>query len=97
MTQIFAIFAVLGMACLVWLTYGWMLLPGTCPIHVTVTATGSGDGLEQTIKGLRWLRKNRVWHGNISIQDGGLNHEGLMLALTIARENDIEFCGKNLN
>ena len=52
MTHFFAIFAVFGLACLVWLAYGWLLLPGACPIQAVVTATGGGEGLEQTIKGL---------------------------------------------
>lgn len=94
MAQIFAVFAVFGLACLVWLAYGWLLLPGTCPIQAVVTAAGRGEGLEQTVKGLRWLRKNGLWHGTISIRDGGLNHEGILLALTLAREEGIEFCGR---
>lgn len=94
MTQLFAVFAVFGMACLVWMAYGWMLLPGRCPIRMVVTATGEGEGLEQTIKGLLWLRKNRLWTGTIAIEDGGLSQSGLMLALTMARQADIEFLGR---
>ncbi len=94
MTQCFAVFAVFGLACLVWLAYGWLLLPGRCPIRMVVTASGSGEGLEQTVKGLLWLQKNRLLTGAIAIQDGGLNEEGLMLALTLARREGVEFAGK---
>ncbi len=94
MTQVFALLAVFGMASLVWLAYGWLLLPGSCPIQATVLAAGGGEGLEQTIKGLLWLRKNRLWSGTIAIRDGGLNHEGLLLALALARQEGVEFCGR---
>lgn len=96
MTQFFAVFAVFGMACLVWLAYGWMLLPGSCPVEAVVTAAGSGEGLEQTIKGLLWLQKNRLWEGTITIRDGGLTEEGRMVALTLARRDCI-FLDKNFN
>lgn len=94
MVQCFAVFAVFGLACLLWLAYGWLLLPGSCPIRAVVTASGSGEGLEQTVKGLLWLRKNRLWSGTVAIQDGGLNETGLMLALTLARREGVEFAGK---
>lgn len=94
MMQIFAVLAVFGLACLLWLAYGWLLLPGSCPIRAVVTGSGSGEGLEQTVKGLLWLRKNRLWVGAVTIQDGGLNQEGLLLALALARREDVEFAGK---
>lgn len=94
MTQLLAVFAVIGMAFLVWLAYGWLLLPGSCPIRAVVSAAGAGEGLEQTVKGLLWLRRAGLWHGVISIQDSGLNEPGVMLALMLAREDGVEFCGK---
>lgn len=94
MMQFFAVLAVFGLACLLWLAYGWLLLPGSCPIRAVVTASGSGEGLEQTVRGLLWLQKNRLWTGPVTIQDGGLNEEGLMLALTLARREGVEFSGK---
>lgn len=95
MTQFFAVLAVFGLACLVWLAYGWLLLPGSCPVEAVVIAAGSGEGLEQTIRGLLWLQKNRLWSGAITIRDGGLDQNGLLLALTLARREGIEFCGRN--
>ena len=94
MTELLALLAVVGMACVVWLAYGWLLLPGSCPVRVVVTASGSGEGLEQTLKGLLWLRKNRLWTGAVTIEDGGLNRAGLDLALTLSRCADVEFTGK---
>ena len=94
MTQLFAVLAVFGLACLLWLAYGWLLLPGSCPVQAVVTAAGGGEGLEQTVKGLLWLRKNRLWSGSIFIRDGGLTDDGLLLALALARQEGIEFCGR---
>lgn len=91
MLQFFAVLAVFGLACLVWLAYGWLLLPGSCPVRAVITAAGTGEGLEQTVKGLLWLQRTGLWKGVISIQDGGLTQEGLLLALTLARQDGIEF------
>lgn len=94
MTQILAIFSVIGMACLVWLGCGWLLLPGRCPVQAVVSAMGPGDGLEQTVRGLVWMRRAGLWRGVIAIRDDGLSHDGLTLALTLARQDGVEFCGK---
>lgn len=94
MTVVFSVFAVFGMACVVWLAYGWLLLPESCPLCVVVTATGMGEGVEQTVKGLLWLRKNHLWKGSISIRDGGLSREGLNLVMTVARQEGVEFSGR---
>ena len=94
MAQIVAVLVVTCLAFLVWLAYGWMLLPGGCPIQAIVIATGSGEGLEQTVKGLLWLQKNRLWQGTICIRDSGLTREGLALALALSRQEGIEFSGR---
>lgn len=94
MTQFFAVLAVFGMACLVWLAYGWLLLPGSCPIRAVVLADGGGEGLEHTVKGLLWLRRTGLWRGSVAIRDAGLNPEGLMLARALARQDGVEFCGR---
>lgn len=94
MTQVFAVLAVFGMACLVWLAYGWLLLPGSCPIQAVVSAAGTGEGLEHTVKGLRWLRRTGLFRGSIAIRDDGLNHDGLLLALALSRQDGVEFWGR---
>lgn len=94
MAQIVVLLAVFGLVCLVWLAYGWLLLPGRCPMGVVVTAAGEGEGLEQTIRGLLWLRRSGLWNGSIVIRDGGLSREGLTLTLLIARREGVEFCGR---
>lgn len=94
MTVLIALLAVIGLACLIWLTYGWLLLPEACPLSVAVIAAGGGEGVEQTVRALLWLRKNRLWSGTVSIRDAGLNREGLALVLTLARQEGVEFAGK---
>ncbi|MDD6160351.1 MAG: hypothetical protein PUB51_04400 [Oscillospiraceae bacterium] len=96
MEQILAVLALFGMGCLLWMAYGWLLAPGVCPIRAEVTATGGGDGLEQTVKGLLWLRRSGFWQGTIAIRDGGLTREGLALALTLSRKQGVEFLGKTI-
>ena len=96
MTVVFSVFAVLGMACVVWLAYGWLLMPEPSPLRVVVLAAGTGEGVEQTVKGLLWLRKNRLWRGTVSIEDDGLSREGLQLTLALARQEGVEFAGRNL-
>lgn len=90
MTQFFAVLAVFGMACLVWLAYGWLLLPGDCPVEAVIVASGNGERLEHTVKGLLWLRKNRLWFGCIVIRDAGLDPEGMAVAAALARQEGIE-------
>lgn len=92
MTQFFTVLAVFGMACLVWLAYGWLLLPGSCPVQAVVLADGGGEGLEHTVKGLLWLRRSGLWHGIVTIRDAGLNQEGTKLAQALARQDGVEFC-----
>lgn len=94
MTHIFGIFCVIGMACLVWLAYGWMLLPAPCFVRAVVSASGAGEGLEQTVRALLWLQRAGLWHGDIAIRDEGLSGAGVSLALTLARKDGIEFYGR---
>ena len=79
MTQVFAVMAVFGMACLVWLAYGWLLLPGRCPVRAEVLAEGSGEGLEQTLRAIRWLRQYRpgICRGQLSQNFLKGDHTGL--------------------
>ena len=94
MTHIGGILCVIGMACAVWFAYGWLLLPVPCPVRAVISASGAGEGLEQTVRGLLWLQRTGLWHGDIAIRDEGLSHVGVTLALTLARKDGIEFYGR---
>lgn len=85
-----ALLAAFGLVCLIWLMVGRLLLPVICPTRVVVTASGAGDGLEQTVRGLLWLRGSGLWRGALVIEDGGLDQEGLALAQMLAQRDGVE-------
>ncbi len=95
MTDVLQFLAVLlaafGLVCLGWLAVGALLLPGVCPARMVVDAKGSGDGLEQTVKALLWLRRTGLWWGDVVIEDCGLNREGAALAQALGAQNGVEF------
>ncbi len=79
-----------GVACLLWLTLGRLLLPTVCDIRAIVPCDGSGDGLEHTVRGLVWLRRSGLWRGVVVIRDVGLNRDGLELAQRLAAQDGVE-------
>ena len=95
MTEVFqflaALLAAFGLVSLGWLALGALLLPGVCPARMVVDARDSGDGLEQTVKALLWLRRTGLWWGEVVIEDCGLNREGEILARTLAGRNGVTF------
>lgn len=74
-----------------WLGLGALLLPGVCPARMVVDAQGCGDGLEQTIKALLWLRRTGLWWGEVVIRDRGLDAGGEALAQALARRSGVSF------
>ena len=97
MTEIIQFFAILlaafGLVSLGWLALGALLLPGDCEVRLTVSARGGGEGLEQTVKGLLWLRRTGLWRGELVIEDRGLDEGGAALARALAGENGVSFSG----
>ena len=97
MTEIFTFFAVLlaafGLVSLIWLALGALLLPGRCDVRLTVPARGGGEGLEQTVKALLWLRRSGLWWGELVIEDCGLDAGGAALARTLAGKSGVAFSG----
>ena len=59
-----------------------------------VLAEGSGEGLEQTLRALRWLRHSGLLQGPVAVRDNGLDREGLELAMALARREGAEFLGR---
>lgn len=86
-----ALLAAFGLVGLGWLAIGALLLPGVCPARMSVDAKGSGEGLEQTVKALLWLRRAGLWWGEIVIEDCGLDRQGEALARALAGQNGVEF------
>ena len=95
MTEVLQFLAILlaafGLVSLGWLAVGALLLPGVCPARMMVDAKGSGDGLEQTVKALLWLRRTGLWWGEVIIEDCGLDREGMALARALAEQNGVEY------
>ena len=79
-----------GIVCLAWAALGRLLLPGKCPVRAVVEAKDAGEGLEQTVKGLLWLRSAGLWRGVVVIEDCGLDQQGIVLARTLARQDGVE-------
>ena len=99
MTDILPFFAILlaafGLVSLGWLAAGWLLRPaGGCPARMVVSARGAGEGLEQTVKALLWLRRTGLWRGELVIEDCGLDRDGAALARALAEENGVSFSGE---
>ena len=97
MTEIIQFIAILlaafGLVSLGWLALGALLLPGRCAARLTVSAQGGGEGLEQTVKGLLWLRRTGLWQGEIVIEDCGLDGDGAALARALAEKSGVRFSG----
>ena len=97
MTEVFQFVAVLlaafGLVSLGWLAVGALLLPGVCPVRMAVDAKGDGEGLEQTVKALLWLRRTGLWWGEVVIEDRGLTGDGLALARALGSQNGVRFSG----
>ena len=94
MIQFIAILpAAFGLVSLCWLALGALLLPGRCGVRLTVSARGGGEGLEQTVRGLLWLRRTGLLRGEIIIEDCGLDGNGLALARTLAGRHGVAFSG----
>ena len=93
MTLIFelviSLLAAFGLVCLGWLAFGHMVLPvgsGETAVRAEVTARGRGDGLEQAVSGLIWLRRTGLWRGEILLTDGGLDADGRELVARLAEQ-----------
>ncbi len=88
-----ALLAAVGLVCLYWLAFGRLVLPvGGRQAEVTavVAARGAGEGLEQAVCGLIWLRSTGLWRGRIRIARSGLTGEGLALARRLADRPGVE-------
>lgn len=93
--MLFSLFAVLGLLSLGWLLFGRVLTPGlfSAPVFAVVPASGDGGLLEQTVKGLLWLRAGELRRYTVVIADAGLDLNGTAVAQRLAqREPGIVLC-----
>lgn len=82
---ILAVLAAAGLLGLGWLAFGRLLTPvgGGGPVYAVVPAAGDGSGLEQTVKGLLWLRGGELARFTIVIADNGLDPAGQAVAAAL--------------
>jgi hypothetical protein len=75
---VLAVLAAVGLGAIFWLVYGAFLIPvGTMgTVRIYLLASGTGEEVEQTLKGLWWLRSSCLLAGKVDIVDAGLNGEG---------------------
>ena len=75
---------------IIWSLFGSLQTPIQCGkgtgIATVIAVHGNAEGLEQTLKGLIWLRESGVMLGQIILVDAGLNHEGLILSRLILKK-----------
>ena len=83
---ILTVLSALGLAAL----GGWLLGRLLCPIpakgvRTLVQGVGDGETLEQTVRGLIWLRSLGLFSCSIEIVDGGLSAQGREIAERLSR------------
>lgn len=91
---IFSLLAVAGLLSLSWLLLGHILTPaGNGETISLVPGRGDGEKLEQSVRGLLWLRGGGMLMGSVVIVDCGLSHEGKAIAAALClREPGVEIC-----
>ena len=77
-----------GILALIWLSFGRLLLPmgnAAAPVWTVIRARGDAAALEQTVRGLLWLKDTAGTGCTIVIADDGLNDCGLAVARALVR------------
>jgi hypothetical protein len=90
-----AALTVIGLLSLGWSLFGRMLTPvGPGAVYAVVPASGGGEGLEQTVRGLLWLRGGELAGLTVLVADTGLNEQGRQLAEGLCRQwEQVLLCG----
>lgn len=92
---ILSLLAVFGLFSLGYLAFGKALAPDGRgeSAYAVVPAKGDGAALEQTVKGLLWLRGGELQRYTVVIADAGLDAEGRTVASLLAnQEPKVVFC-----
>lgn len=79
--------SVLGLLALGWLWFGRLLTPaaGGGGAWVVLPARGGGEGLEQAVRGLLWLRGSGLLSARVAVVDCGLDARGSALVRALLR------------
>lgn len=92
---VLSLLAVFGLFSLGWLAFGKALAPGDycAPAYAVVPAKGDGGALEQTVRGLLWLRGGELQRYTVVIADAGLTLKGRAVATALVdREPKVVLC-----
>ena len=66
---------------------------GTVPVFAVVPAAGDGEGLEQTLRHLTWLKREKLSRFTVLVVDAGLTPEGLTLVRALGKQDpSLLFC-----
>lgn len=87
---------VILLACLYRLLCRRLLSPeqeGALPVYAVIPAIGDGDGLEQTLRHLRWLNAENLTAFTVIVADGGLTPAGLeVVRASMKKDPSLRFC-----
>ncbi len=89
-----ALFSVLGLLSLSWLLLGHILTPADGgKVCAVIPAKGGGEDLEQSVRGVLWLKGGGLLPGRVVIVDCGLDADGRALAEALLRQEPLlEVC-----
>ena len=63
------------------------------PLFAVIRAQGDGEGLEQTLRHLHWLHREKLSHVPVLVLDAGLIPEGRRIAAALQRKDPaLLFC-----
>lgn len=66
---------------------------GTLPMFAVVPVTGDGEGLEQTLRHLNWLRREKFSRFTVLVVDAGLTPDGHSAVQALGRQDStLLFC-----
>ncbi|NLB28982.1 MAG: hypothetical protein GX823_01955 [Clostridiales bacterium] len=71
-------------------------LPRTIAVCTVVSASGSGEGLEQLVGSLLWLHTSAGIVPRIIIEDCGLDSDGTAIARLLERDNKAVVISRNI-
>lgn len=91
-----AVLIAAGLLGLCWLAFGRLLAPvGKADRSMAVVpASGDGEGLEQEVRGLLWLKSGNMAKFTVVIADCGLNDRGRTLAALLQEWEPALVCCK---
>ena len=86
MEILLALLAAAGLLAMGWILFGKLVTPAGIHtrVYAVIPASGGGEGLEQAVEGLLWLRGGELARFSIVIADCGLNPQGRAAAAALS-------------